>query len=137
MKKKIIIIGMLILACFLTGCEGNEKNNKTGQETNNSTEEELKLYSDDTKYVFELANTKYVFYYKGDEITAYHTYVDYESKETASTIFNTLKMEEYPEAKKFYVKGKYIVFEWNESEYKDYKASELQTVYSYMKEVKK
>ena len=41
----------------------------TASET--TSEEDVKLYSDNTKYVFEYTNTKYVFYYSGDKITAY------------------------------------------------------------------
>ncbi len=137
MKRKILYILLFItLLLGVTGCT-SEKGNKKDSANETLTDEELKLYSDNTKYVFELANTKYVFYYKDDTITAYHTYVNYEDNATAKNIYNTLKIEEYPEAEKFYVKGKYIVFEWKETEYADLKPNELKTVYSYMKEVKK
>lgn len=148
MKRKLIILGVAtIITCFIfTGCssKNNSKNNDnkvedTYYDSNETatTDDDLKLYSDDTKYVFEMGNTKYVFYYSGDKITAYHTYVDYNDVSNAKILFQQLKKEDYPEVKDYYLKGKYIVFEWSESTYENLSASDLKTVYSYMKEVKK
>jgi len=147
MKRKVILT-MLVLVLFfaITGCGKNkgladaaDKNSVEQADTSgdNSSYDDIELYSDSTKYVFELSNTKYVFYYSGDTITAYHTYVDYNDAATAKTAYQLLKLEDYPEVNKYYVKGKYIVFEWNKSQYEDMTVSELKTAYSYMKELKK
>ena len=152
MKKKLLISILIVIFCFtLVGCgktkeESKETNTNASETTtdnsndstngSSSSDEEVKLYSDNTKYVFEFSNTKYVFYYSGDKITAYHTYVDYNDSASAKAAYQLIKMEDYPEVKNITLKGKYIVFEWAESEYEDLTASNIRTAYSYMKEVK-
>lgn len=144
MKKKIFISLLVFLLCFvMIGCgkttdENDNDDVLNNPETNNVTtlEDDVKLYSDNTKYVFEYGNTKYVFYYSGDKITAYHTYVNYESASTAKAVYNALKLDDYEDLDKVSVKGKYLLFEWNKSTYEDLSASELKTVYSYMRELK-
>jgi hypothetical protein len=134
---------------FITTACGTETNNNKGEENTNSntnTEtsesektvyDDIELYSDDTKYVFEMGNTKYIFYYSGDEITGYTTYTEYEDAETANAVYSLLKKEDLTGVDKYYTKGKYIVYELNKSEYEDMKASDIKLAYSYMKEVKK
>ena len=139
--KKIISILLITMFCFIVvGCGKLESDDEElDTKVDNSVEtgdEELKLYSDNTKYVFEYTNTKYVFYYSGDKITAYHTYVDYQNAAQAKAVYSALKLEDYEELDKVSQKGRYLVFEWNESTYEDLSASELKTVYSYMKELK-
>jgi len=143
MKRKIFIGLLAIAMCFvLVGCgktvEDNEEDNvlDTGTTTNNGSDEEVKLYSDNTKYVFEYVNTKYVFYYSGDTITAYHTYVDYETAASAKAVYSALKLGDYEDLDKVTQKGRYLVFEWNKRTYEDMTASDLRTAYSYMKELK-
>ena len=152
MKKRILISILVIAVCFvLIGCgkENNEnisdpnnttnnvENNSNNENTNTSTNDNIHLYSDNTKYVFEFENVTYVFYYSGDEITAYHTYIDYEDAATAQYAYQFLKKEDLEEVDKYYVSGKYLVFEYNKSQYEDMKVSDLKTVYSYMTEVTK
>lgn len=141
MKKKIFLI--LLSLILITGCENKENNTNEIEPIiiNNddllNENKEIELYSDNTRYVFELANTKYVFYYSGDTVTSYYTYIDYNDNSTALYTYKLLNQEDYPEAKKIYVEGKYIVFEWNESEYESLSASNLRNIFSNMKELKK
>lgn len=148
MKKKIII-GTIIIMCFLlVGCgksnddieetiDNNQTNNVNTSGESNAKSEDIKLYSDNTKYVFEMGNVKHVFYYSGEEITAYHAYLDYGDANTAQLSYNLLKAEDLDDVDKYYVNGKYLVFEYNKSQYEDMKASDLKTAYSYMKEITK
>ena len=152
MKKKFFVLLITILCLFIiSGCgkdkdidNNNDNNNddNNGSEVENTsssstTEDDFKLYTDDTKLVYEEGNTKYIFYFSGDTITAYHTYVDYSDPTTANYAYQVFKNDGVETANKFYVKGKYVVFEWNESEYKDLTASQVKLAYSYMKEVRK
>lgn len=142
MKKIFLSLFLVITLFMITSC-GKENDNLDSNSGDSVLEHEqhvnddIELYSDDTKYVFEMGNTKYVFYYEGDTITAYHTYVNYGDSRTARYTYNFIKKEDYPVADKYYVQGKYLVFEWNKSEYQNLKASTLRQAYSYMKEVKK
>lgn len=142
MKNKILLSLLVIVMLFITtGCGNNTKeeiNNKEEiiENTNTLSEEEIKLYSDDTKMVFELENVKHVFYYQGDIITAYHTYVDYNDLESAKYAYQYLKKEDLENVDKYYLKGRYIIFEMKDSEYEDILVSDLRNLYSYMKELK-
>ena len=148
MKKKILLSFLAMAFCFtLTGCGNSDKEEviddtsndieETIENTNESgVEEELKLYSDDTKYVFQYGNITHVFYYSGDTITAYHSYIDYGDNNTATLTNNLLSVDDLTDIDKHYVKGKYIVFEHNKSQYEDMTVEELKTAYSYMQEVK-
>ena len=144
MKRKIFICLLVFTLCFMmVGCgktveEIDDTNDVQDNDVTTETleEDDVKLYSDNTKYVFEYANTKYVFYYSGDKITAYQTYVNYESASTARAVRTALKKEDYPGLKNVSIKGKYLIFDWDESTYEDMSASDLKTVYSYMKELK-
>ena len=139
--KKIISILLVTMFCLaMVGCGKVETDeDELDTKVNDSVEtgnEELKLYSDNTKYVFEYTNTKYVFYYSGDKITAYHTYVDYQTAESARAVYQALKLGDYEDLDKVTQKGRYLLFEWNERTYEGLTASDLKTTYSYMKELK-
>ena len=148
MKKKILLGFLAMTFCFtLTGCGDSNKEEVIDDTSSNieetientkesGVEEELKLYSDDTKYVFQYGNITHVFYYSGDTITAYHSYIDYGDANTATLTNNLLSVEDLVDVDKHYVKGKYIVFEHNKNQYEDMTVSELKTAYSYMKEIK-
>ena len=87
--------------------------------------------------VFYIVNTTHVFYYEEDEIIAYHTYVDYETNELAEYAYKALEPDNVKDALKFYVKDKYLVFEWNYTEYEGLTVSNLHKTYQYMQEIKK
>ena len=148
MKRKFILFLIIASLFLMTGCgnnsdDTNENNNKNNIEENgeqggnsSSSDDIVDLYSDNTKYVFEFSNTKYVFYYSGEEITGYETYVKYEDAATANFAYNLYKQDENENVKNAYVKGKYLVFEWDKNEYEDWTTSEIKATYSYMKEIK-
>ena len=91
----------------------------------------LAIYEGNTTSFLE-----YVFYYSGDEITAYHTYVDYGDNATAKMAYSIIDRDDET-IKNCYVDGRYVVFEWAESEYEDLTYSNLREAYSYMEELKK
>ncbi len=142
MKKIFAILLIFVMSFILVGCGNKNVEPKTsshydsdnGLTTNSS--EEIELYSDDTKVVFLFNKIRYVFYYSGDEITAYHTYVDYGDNATAKMAYSVIDREDET-IKNCYVDGRYVVFEWGESEYEDLTYSNLRTAYSYMEELKK
>ncbi len=141
MKNKVIKI-LLVLMCFvLVGCgskkvEQNISSHYDDDSITNNSSEEIELYSDDTKVVFLFNKIRYVFYYSGDEITAYHTYVDYGDNATAKMAYSIIDRDDET-IKNCYVDGRYVVFEWAESEYEDLTYSNLREAYSYMEELKK
>ena len=131
MKKNIILLFLIILVSIvIIGCKKEEKiDNDTIKEA------DLLLYSDKEKKVYEDGNTRYVFYYKDDKITGYQTYIDYDTNALAKKAFKDLDRSKYINASKYYVKGKYIVFEWKKSEYEDLTVNIVKTKYSKMKEL--
>lgn len=151
MKKKLLLGLLIIMSLFLvTGCgkdegepvENNETNEVEKDATGSSdTLNDVELYSDDTKYVFQYQNITHIFYYDGDEITGHHTYINYNdhaSAEAAYSMYNLAELEDMDaEADRVYVSGKYLVFELNESEYENMTVSDVKTAYSYMTELKK
>ena len=135
MKKIFGILLMSILLITLTGClNSNDNNKRTVSESSNA---DLNLYSDDTKYVYESDNTTHVFYYEGDTITAYHTYVNYKEEELAKYAYDAVTQDMKEEIDKYYVKGKYLVFEYKESAYSNLELSKLDKTYAYMKKIVK
>lgn len=132
MKKVYFIIAIIFMIIMLVGCE-----KKTTNDTSNTSVDEVNLFSDSTKLVFESNNTKHVFYYKDDTVTAYHTYTDYNDSKTAKSVYDAVNLEKYSSIKKYYTKGKYLVVEYEENEYSNLKVSKLREIYSNLKEVKK
>ena len=153
MKKIIVLSAILFVTVFmLTGCGNSKQNAKTSNNnsdidqvidnntssnssSSNTAEEKIDLYSDDTKIVFINGQSSLVFYYSGDEITAYHAYYDYATEANARVALNVLEKDESID--KAYVKGRYLVVEFNKSEFEDLKLSEIRQVYSYLEEAKK
>ena len=145
MKKKVLIGFLLLTLVFLTGCgnreeETEEKNNsnevienKEESNTNNEEEhetvmtEDYELYTDDKKLVFKDGNTYSIYYYSGTKITGYHTYTDYETEESATeALTNYQKLKNVDRA---YTKGRYLVLEYNKSEYKNLTVYKVRSAY--------
>ena len=76
-----------------------------------------------------------VYYYSGEKITKYEVYLDYNDAATAKFALSVLDDEEG--IKKKYTKGKYLVIEYDESEYDTLTLTEVKTMYSYLEEIKK
>ncbi|MBQ7667970.1 MAG: hypothetical protein IJS47_01415 [Clostridia bacterium] len=157
MKKNLILTGILVGSlCFaLTGC--GEKVEETTdipdvarelipieEEETTTVEndvdtldiEKIELYSDDHKMVFKnLDNSDLVFYYEGDKITGFEAYFEYSDAATAK--FAASYIEKGDTVKDVYVKGKYVVVVYNESEYEDLTTESVRTVYSYLEQVQK
>ena len=147
MKKKILLSLLVVLSLFLVvGC-GSKKteskdstSNKGNDVVDNNKENEaddIKLYSDDTKIVFDSGEGKIVFYYEGDKITAHHVYINYGSASLAQTAYASVKLEEEEGIKKAYVKGSYLVVEYEDSEFENLTLDDVKTAYSYLEQVQK
>ncbi len=146
MKKILLSTLLFLMLVFITGC-GNETNDDVeniidniedkSTETSNTTEDDkIDLYSDDTKMVFKNGTGSLVYYYSGDKITGYHAYLDYGDAATAKYAL-TIMDKDLENIKNAYTKGRYLVIEYNESEYEDMTASEVKALYSYLEEVQK
>ena len=137
MRKKLFVFLMVVMVVFtLTACEKGTEETNTGKESGSSENaNDLQLYSDNTKVVFENGPSKLVFYYKGNAITAYHLYIDYGNVETAEYALSVLEKNDTID--KAYTKGKHLVIEYAESEYKDFTLDDIKSVYSTLKEVVK
>ena len=147
--KKVVTI--MAIAFLLTGCgNANQVNNKevvsnTNENQvveNNSNQEtdKIELYSDDHKIVFKQVTGSYlVFYYEGNQITGYETYLDYEDSTTASVAVDIIKNdhENYQNVKSVSQKGQYVVVEYNENEYSAYSLDDVKSTYSLLEQVQK
>ena len=138
MKKKIFICMLIVICLFgVVGCgkKDSDKNNSTATEKLNK-EGNIELYSDSKKIVFENGSSKMVFYYDGEKITAHFDYVDYGKEEMAKQALKIYKKDNAL-VKNVSVKGKYLIIEYQDSEYSSMKTSDIKKAYSYLKEVKK
>ena len=148
MKKRLInFITITLCILLITGCglqndaeeDIETTNNNTAEEaeTNTSTEsEKIELYSDNTKIVFKNASGSLVFYYSGEKITKYEAYLDYQTPALAQYALSVIEKDNST-IKNAYVKGRYVVVEYNESEYENMTVSEVRTLYSYLEESQK
>ena len=140
MKKALIIIA---LSLFLIGCENNNGiQNSSNNTVDNPVEksEKVDLYSDESKLVYKQSKGSYlVFYYDGNKITGYETYLDYEDEETASVAYEVLKEDHsaYNNVKNIKQNGQYVVIEYNEIEYAAYSLDDIKRINSALEEVKK
>ena len=147
MKKLITIFALCLL---LTGCgdkENTEEAEKVVNNTTSNTTEEVKkdvekieLYSDDTKIVFKQVNGSYlVFYYEGDSITGYETYLDYEDTTTASVAYTVLKADHsaYENVEEILQKGQYVIIKFNNDAYSGYTLEEVKLTYSALEQIQK
>ena len=116
--------------------ESEESFNETENDSTGTTEtDDIKLYSDNSKIVFKTEQGMMVYYYSGEKITKYEVYLDYNDAATAKFALSVLDDEEG--IKKKYTKGKYLVIEYDESEYDTLTLTEVKTMYSYLEEIKK
>lgn len=139
MKKKLLIIFISLL--LLVGCnkekEGKININLGEEEKPSVTEKDIELYSDNTKLVYVSEKAKLVYYYSGETITGYYIYIDYGDGETAQLALTAFNTNKSTDVKRAYTRGKYLVIEYNESEYKDLSVSKVKKDNSYLEEAKK
>ena len=96
----------------------------------------LELYSDDTRIVFKNGQSTLVFGYKGNEITSYTLYIDYDNALTAKYVLSTLLAERDDSIKNAYDSGKYLVIEYNKSEFENTTLEEIKQTYSLLEQIK-
>lgn len=146
MKKKLLLCLFIITMFFImTGCVNksvevsnsteNDNSNEEEKNTSSDLDDEIELYSDSSKIVFQNGNAKLVYYYSGDKITKYESYLDYQSSTAAKYALSILEKD--GDIKKAYTDGRYLIIEYDESVYEDLTTTDVRTVYSYLKEVKK
>ena len=147
MKKLLTALLVLFLSFSLTACgkdennNSNEKNQEQGEVNNGENNEEalkdIELYSDDTKMVFKIEDIEAVYYYEGETITAYHAYAKYPTVADANIALAAAKQEENETIDKAYVKGTYLVIEYNKSLYENLTTSNVRLLYSTLEQTKK
>ena len=142
MKKKTYLLLLIgILSIIVTGCTKEEEKVKDISNIPESGNFEYiptnndKLYSDKNKIVFANGKAKLVYYYSGETITGYESYIDYEDPVAAKYAESTFEKDD--SIKEVYTKDQYLVVVYNDSEYKDVTLSELKVIYSMLEEVKK
>lgn len=108
-------------------------------ETAQETIENMKFYSDDTKYVITLEdNTRGIYYHDGNKITGYEIRVTYESHEEAELAKEEFEKEEENEEediKSVRVEGNELIAEFGPGEYEDTTIEEIETAFELLKSV--
>lgn len=155
MKKKVLLgflfslIILLSVGCGkeekdLNGIFGGKGNDVTEKDNDNGSTpsdqvDEISLYSDDTKMVFDFMGVyKLVYYYSGDVITGLEYYFDYGAAATAAYSVATIKSTYQQENIKSVVqKGRYVIVTFNESEYASTTVEEIKSTFSFLAEVQK
>ena len=141
--KKVVLVVLVVLSALLifTGCgkKDETKNQSTNNGTNNQNNGVIgdSLYSDGSKIVFKDGETKMVFYYSEDRVTAYHAYVRYDDEQTAAAAVGVLNSDMSPNIEKCYTSGNYMVVEYKESEYGNLTVTDVRQMYSQLEELKK
>ena len=140
MKKFLLTLLALFLATTLTACSSDEEGssesegNTSGIKESDRANDTIELYSDSTKMVFKNGNTQMIYYYSGEDITAYHAYIDYETAANANYALSLVEIGDIVE--KAYTKGRYLVVEYAKETFEDLKVSHVRTLYSYMEQTK-
>lgn len=144
MKKKLLVGLLAIFMCFtLTGCgEENTNNggniNQGGNEQQGSNQNDVQLYSDDTKLVFNY-NDSYsmVYYFSGEKITGLEFYYNYENIETAAYAKSMLESEytDDDDVQSVTQNGKYLVVKFKPSAYEDMTTTTVKQLYSAYEQV--
>lgn len=148
MKKKILLGLLAVVMCFtLTGCGEEEPQDindllngggSSEKGNNDNADDEINLYSDNTKMVFDFSGIyKIVYYYKGEKITGLEYYYNYESKEVAKLAVTSLKTQytEEDNIDSITQKGGYVIIKFKEEEYKDTTVQEVKDTYSFLEQV--
>ena len=153
MKKKIFSLLLLVfMVLFVVGCgkketdENNNDNTNNNNQTeveektqngNNTSYDEIELYSDDTKIVFKTEQGRAVYSYEGQKITDYRVYIDYTTPSNANIALSVLNQEENETIESAHVEGRYLVIVYKKSTYESFTVDTLRMVYSYLEEMKK
>ena len=116
----------------------NEGNNNQ-QNGENEDLDNLELYSDDTKIVFNFNDIyQIVYYYSGNEITGLEWYYNYEDRTTASYAIASIKAGlNDTDVESVTQNGKYVVVKFKESEYEGLTLEQVKTTFAYLEEIKK
>ena len=150
LKSLLGVFCVCVLLVGLTEC-GNAENEEENNDINNQGEpnaesdpedvvDEVKLYSDDTKIVYNYSNIYYIVYYHdGTNITGLEFVYNYPDRETAAIALTTLKTTYEDSANEnvesITQEGKQITIKFNEEEYKDDTLEEIKSTYSFLEEV--
>ena len=131
MKKKIFLGIFTIMMCFLlVGCGSKTNNdlkkviedeNKEVENTDNTEESSIKLYSTDNQLVYNVSNVYFIVidFDSAGNANGFKWIYDYQDAATAASMVAIIKanMEEDTDIKSVTQDGKYIVVTYNESTY--------------------
>lgn len=112
MKTKILILTLIIIFMFVTGCK------KLEHKVN--IEETFYLKSDESRLVRKNGKNYESYYYIDDTIVGYSTYTSYDSNEEAENKYNELVQSNNNIYKNLSLTGNVIVIEYTEEYVKDY-----------------
>ena len=159
MKKKLLLVVIaLLFVGVLTGCkkdkpkddvvtptedqtqkqaeEAIEKDQKRKLETNYNNYEDFNVSQDDNKIEFQEGNSKIIYYYQGDKITGYESYITFDSKEVAEVAVKAFNDGSNPNIEKAYVDDKSVVIVYNEKAYQSKSLEDIKNEYEHVIKVK-
>lgn len=161
LSKLFVFVFLSFFILLLTGCGGNkisdkakdiineteeqikediEKDSEVEKENNTNNElDDIKLYSDDTKIVFNMNDIYYaVFYHDGTNITGLEYVYDYQDLEVAKFNEKILKAgyETESDVEKVERVGTKIRIKYKEEAYRGQTLESVKESYSYLEEIK-
>jgi len=114
----------------------NEINESDIDNIIDSTIDNIELYSDSEKLIYNFNNLYHlIYYYEGNKITGLQYRYDYGSAELAALSKSILETDNDPSIKSVVQDGRYIIVTYNEEEYKDMTVEEVKETYSYLEQI--
>ncbi|MDO5569609.1 MAG: hypothetical protein Q4G04_05850 [bacterium] len=150
MKKIKMLAVLSFISLLLVGC-GQTTNNNTANESGSTTSEkslnqtenvseDVELYSDDTKLVFNFYDTyKIVYYYSGNTITGLEWYYTYDSVEVATVSLAAINanLTSDDQVESVTQNGRHIIVKMKPAAYEGMTTEEVKSTYSYLEQVYK
>lgn len=149
MKKQIFLGIFTIMMCLLlVGCGSKTNNdlqkviedeNKEVENTDNTEEPSIKLYSTDNQLVYNVSNVYFIVidFDNAGNANGFKWIYDYQDAATAATMVAIIKanMEDDSDIKSVTQDGKYIVVDYNESTYADLTYENTKAAFSMYEQV--
>ena len=104
--------------------------------TNYNNYEDFNVSQDDNKIEFQEENSKIIYYYQGDKITGYESYITFDSKEVAEVAVKAFNDGSNPNIEKAYVDDKSVVIVYNEKAYQSKSLEDIKNEYEHVIKVK-
>ena len=134
MKKFFKVFILCLICILLVGC------NKDNKDNNNEKENEIALYTDDSKLVYDNNGIfKVVFYHENNKVTKVEHYYEYADNESAKKEYEKFLVEYKSNISINSIKlnDKYVIFDVDITPYSNKTIEEIQETYSYFTPVYK